>query len=231
MEIGIIGAGNIGGTLTRRFSALGHKVFVANSRGPETLADLASETGATPVTIEQAAQARDVVVVTIPLKNVASLPADLFAKTPKNVVVVDTGNYYPRQRDGRIKEIEEGMTESQWVENQLGRAVVKAFNNIYAEHLYKLGKPSGSPGRIALPVAGNDPAAKAIVLRLVDELGFDGVDAGTLDESWRQQPDTPVYATDLDSNGVQRALAEASKERKPEWRATARSPGTYEAPA
>jgi 8-hydroxy-5-deazaflavin:NADPH oxidoreductase len=231
MEIGIIGAGNIGGTLTRRFSALGHKVFVANSRGPETLADLASETGATPVTIEQAAQARDVVVVTIPLKNVASLPAGLFAKTPKNVVVVDTGNYYPRQRDGRIKEIEEGMTESQWVEKQLGRPVVKAFNNIYAEHLYKLGKPSGSPGRIALPVAGSEPAAKAIVLRLVDELGFDGVDAGRLDESWRQQPDTPVYATDLDADGVQRALAKASKERKPEWRATARSPGTYEVPA
>jgi len=230
MKIGIIGAGNIGSTLTRRFSALGHKVLVANSRGPETLADLAAETGATPVTVEQAAQARDVVIVTIPLKNVASLPGDLFAKTPKNVVVVDTGNYYPRQRDGQIREIEDGLTESQWVEKQLGRPVVKAFNNIYAEHLYELGRPPGSPGRIALPVAGNDPA-KAIVLRLVDALGFDGVDAGGLDESWRQQPDTPVYATDLDANGVRRALAKASKERKPEWRATVRSPGTYEVPA
>ena len=165
MKIGIIGAGNIGGTLTRRFSALGHKVFVANSRGPETLADLAAETGATPVTVEQAAQAGDVVIVTIPLKNVASLPGDLFAKTPKNVVVVDTGNYYPRQRDGQIREIEDGLTESQWVEKQLGRPVVKAFNNIYAEHLYKLGRPPGSPGRIALPVAGNDTAAKAVVLQ------------------------------------------------------------------
>jgi 8-hydroxy-5-deazaflavin:NADPH oxidoreductase len=231
MKIGIIGAGNIGGTLTRRFSALGHKVFVANSRGPETLADLARETGATPVTVEQAAQAGDVVIVTIPLKNVASLPGDLFAKTPKNVVVVDTGNYYPRQRDGQIREIEDGLTESQWVEKQLGRPVVKAFNNIYAEHLYELGRPPGNPKRIALPIAGNDPAAKAVVLRLVDELGFDGVDAGGLDESWRQQPDTPVYATDLDANGVRRALAEASKERKPEWRATIRSPGTYEVPA
>ena len=197
MKIGIIGAGNIGGTLTRRFCALGHKVFVANSRGPETLADLAAETGATPVTVEQAAQAGDVVIVTIPLKNVASLPGDLFAKTPKNVVVVDTGNYYPRQRDGQISEIEDGLTESQWVEKQLGRPVVKAFNNIYAEHLYKLGRLPGSPGRIALPIAGNDGAAKAVVLRLIDELGFDGVDAGGLDESWRQQPDTPVYATDL----------------------------------
>ena len=109
--------------------------------------------------------------------------------------------------------------------------MVKAFNNIYAEHLYELGRPPGSQGRIALPVAGDDTAAKTVVLRLVDELGFDGVDAGGLDESWRQQPHTPVYTTDLDANGVRRALAKASKERKPEWRATPRSPGTYEAPA
>src|SRR5262245_31626769 len=231
MNIGIIGAGHIGGTLTRRFSALGHKVFVANSRGPETLADLAAETGATPVTVEQAAQAGDVVIVTIPLKNIPSLPAGLFAKTPKNVVVVDTGNYYPQQRDGRIDGIEDGMTESRWVAEQLGRPVVKAFNNIYAEHLYKLGRPKVGPERIALPVAGDDPTAKAVVLSLIDELGFDSVDAGGLDESWRQQPATPVYATDLDANGVRRALAKASKERKPEWRATARSPGTYETPA
>jgi len=231
MKIGIIGAGNIGGTLTRRFSALGHKIFVANSRGPETLSDLAGETGATPVTVEEAARSGDVVIVTIPLKNIPSLPAGLFTKIPENVVVVDTSNYYPRQRDGRIEEIEDGMTESQWVAKQLGRPVVKAFNNIYAEHLYQLGRRPGSPGRIALPVAGDDPAAKAIVLRLIDELGFDGVDAGRLDESWRQQPGAPVYATDLDTNGVQRALAKATQERKPEWRATARSPGSYTTPA
>jgi len=117
------------------------------------------------------------------------------------------------------------------VEKQLGRPVVKAFNNIYAEHLYELGKPPGTQGRIALPVAGDNATAKAVVLRLIDELGFDGVDAGGLDESWRQQPDTPVYAKDFDVNGVRRALAKASKVRKPEWRATPRSPGTYEAPA
>jgi predicted dinucleotide-binding enzyme len=231
MKIGIIGAGNIGGTLTRRFAALGHEIFVANSRGPETLKDLAAETGATPVTVEQAAQAGDIVIVTIPLRNISSLPAGLFAKTPKNVVVVDTGNYYPQQRDGRIDGIEKGITESRWVEQELGRPVVKAFNNIYAEHLYKLGRPPGSPERIALPVAGDDAAAKGVVLRLINELGFDGVDAGGLDESWRQQPDTPVYATDYDADGVRSALAKASKERKPEWRATPRSPGTYEAPA
>ena len=231
MKIGIIGAGNIGGTLTRRFTALGHKVFVANSRGPETLTDLAVETGANPVTVERAAQAGDVVIVTIPLKNIPSLPTGLFAKTRKDVIVVDTSNYYPQQRDGRIDGIENGMTESRWVEQQLGWPVIKAFNNIYAEHLYKLGQPSGSPGRIALPVAGDNVAAKGVVMRLIDELGFDGVDAGGLDESWRQQPDTPVYATDLDANAVRQALAKASKERKPEWRATPRSPGTYGSPA
>jgi len=219
MNIGIIGAGNIGGNLTRRFQELGHKVFVANSRGPETLADLAAETGATPVTVEEAARRGDVVIVTIPQKNIPSLPRDLFAGVPDNVVVVDTGNYYPQQRDGRIAGIEDGTVESRWVSQQLGRPVVKAFNNIYAEHLLKLGKPSGTPGRIALPVAGDDERAKSVVLRLVDELGFDAVDAGELDDSWRQQPGTPVYAADFDAEGVRRALASASKERKPEWRA------------
>jgi hypothetical protein len=219
MNIGIIGAGNIGGNLTRRFQELGHRVFVANSRGPETLADLAEETGATPVTVDEAARSGEVVIVTIPMKNIPDLPRDLFADVPDDVVVVDTGNYYPQQRDGRIAGIEDGMIESRWVSQQLGRPVVKAFNNIYAEHLLKLGKPAGSPGRIALPVAGDDDRAKSIVLKLVDELGFDGVDAGGLDDSWRQQPATPVYAADFDAERVRRALASASRERKPEWRA------------
>ena len=231
MKIGIIGAGQIGGTLTRRFTALGHEVAVANSRGPKTLADLAAETGAKPVLVEEAARFGEVVIVTIPEKNIPNLPRDLFASTSDTVVVVDTGNYYPRQRDGRIDGIEAGLTESRWVAQQLNRPVIKAFNNIYAEHLLKLGKPKGTPGRIALPVAGDDPAAKAIVLKLVDELGFDGVDAGTLDDSWRQQPATLVYGKDFDAEGVRRALSQASKERKPEWRGTPSSPGTFENPA
>ena len=219
MNIGIIGAGHIGGTLTRRFTALGHKVFVANSRGPETLAALAQETGATPVTLTKAARSGDVVIVTIPEKNIPELPRDLFAGVPDSIVVIDTGNYYPQQRDGRIDAIEEGTPESLWVSQQLGRPVVKAFNNIYAEHLLKKGQPAGTSGRIALPVAGDDEKSKAIVLKLVDELGFDGVDAGGLDESWRQQPGTPVYAADFNAEGVREALSKASKERKGEWRA------------
>src|SRR5437667_9598792 len=123
------------------------------------------------------------------------------------------------------------MHESRWIEKELGHPVVKAFNNIYAEHLYKLGRPAGNPGRIALPVAGDDPAAKAVVLQLIDQLGFDGVDAGGLDDSWRQQPGTPVYTTDLDAEGLRHALAKASKERKPEWRATPNSPGSFGTPA
>ena len=231
MKIGIIGAGQIGGTLTRRLMDLGHEVFVANSRGPETLSDLAKETGATPVSLKEAARAGELVVIAIPEANVRDLPDDLFAGVPSDVVVVETGNYYPRQRDGRIEEIEAGMPESRWVERQLGRPVVKAFNNIYAGHLLEGGQPPGTPGRIALPVAGDDHAAKAVVLELVDQLGFDGVDAGGLDDSWRQQPATPVYTTDLDAGGVRRALGEASKERTPEWRATANSPGSFANPA
>lgn len=219
MKIGIIGAGNIGGALTRRFTQLGHQVFVANSRGPASLAGLAKETGAKAVTPHDAARAGEVVVVTIPEGKIPGLPKDLFQGVPADVVIVDTGNYYPRQRDGRIAEIEDGMTESRWVSNQLGRPVVKAFNNIYAKHLQEKGLPAGTPGRIALPVAGDNPKAKQVVMRLVDELGFDPVDDGGIDESWRQQPGTPVYASDHDAEGVRRALAEASKTRTPEWRA------------
>ena len=230
MDIGIIGAGQIGGTLTRRLTLLGHKVFVANSRGPETLRDLTAETGATAVSVREAVRGVDLVVVTIPEKSIPSLPAGLFAETDERVFVVDTGNYYPQHRDGRIELIEAGTPESRWVEQQLGRPVVKAFNNIFAQHLLELGRPAGTTGRIALPVAGDD-AAKAVVLRLIDELGFDGVDAGGLDESWRQQPGTPVYTTDLDVEGVRCALSEASKDRTPAWRATPNSPGSFAAPA
>ena len=117
------------------------------------------------------------------------------------------------------------------MEQQLGHPVIKVFNNIYAEHLAKRGKPPGTPGRIALPVSGDDAKAKEVVMKLVNDIGFDPVDAGGLDESWRQQPATPVYATDFDAAGVRRALAQAAPERKPEWRATPKSPGTFDAPA
>jgi predicted dinucleotide-binding enzyme len=224
MRVGIIGAGNIGGTLARRLAALGHDVSIANSRGPETLAALARETGVKPVTVEEAARAGDVVIVTIPEKSIPRLPAGLFDGVPQDVVVVDTGNYYP-QRDGRIDAIEKGTTESRWVSQQVRRPVVKAFNSIYARSLLERGKPKGTPGRIGLPVAGDDRRAKDVVIRLVEELGFDGLDAGSLDESWRQQPGTPAYCTDLDADGVRRALAEAKKERPAGFRAATATAG------
>ncbi len=231
MKIGIIGAGNIGSALTRRFRAAGHDVAVSNSRGRESLRDLASETGAKAVTVHEAARGRDVVVVTIPEKNIPELPKDLFSGISDNVVVIDTGNYYPRQRDGRIEPIENGMTESQWVSTQIGRPVVKAFNNIYAQHLQDNGKPAGTPGRVALPVAGDDPKAKAVVMQLINEIGFDAVDAGTLAQSWRQQPGSPVYTNDYDAEHLRRALSDATPERTLEWKGTDKSPGTFEAPA
>lgn len=218
VRIGIIGAGNIGGNLTRRSTALGHEVRVANSRGPETLKDLAEETGAVAVTATEAADGADVVVVTVPQKAIPALGKGILDSRRPGAPVVDTGNYYPKQRDGRIPEIEDGMTESRWVSEQLGVAVVKAFNGIYAEHLISGARPAGEPGRVALPVAGDDPQAKAKVMDLVDQLGFDPVDAGGIDDSWRQQPGTPVYGADLDADGVRAALAAASPGRSPDWR-------------
>ncbi|MFE6286722.1 NADPH-dependent F420 reductase [Streptomyces sp. NPDC057877] len=219
MKIGIIGAGNIGGNLTRRLTTLGHQVSVANSRGPHTLTDLAAETGATPVRVEEAARGAEVVVITIPVKAVADLPPGLLKEAADGVAVLDTGNYYPRQRDGRIDAIEdEGLTESRWTERQIGHPVIKAFNGTYAQDILDRPRPAGAPDRMALPVAGDDEAAKAKARALIDELGFDTVDAGGLDDSWRQQPDTPVYGLRGGVEEVTRALAEASPERKPEFR-------------
>ena len=231
MKIGIIGAGQIGGALAHRLTALHHEVLISNSRGPETLRDLAAETGAKAVQPADAVRGVDLIVLTIPMKKVASLPKSLFADVPASVPVIDTNNYYPRERDGRIEEIEAGQVESHWVEQQIGHPVIKAFNNIYAKHLLENGKPKGTSGRIALPVSGDDAAAKAKVMALIDELGFDPADNGGLDHSWRQQPGSPVYVKDHDLAGVREGLAAAKKERTPQWSGTAASPGTFEKPA
>jgi predicted dinucleotide-binding enzyme len=198
MDIGIIGAGHIGSALAVRLVSLGHSVYIANSRGPETLKDVAQKTGAKPVTAQEAARHGDIIVVTIPLKNIPALPKDLFANVADDVPVIDTSNYYPLLRDGQIPALETGdLTESEWVQHHLGRPVVKVFNNIYADHLQNKGLPAGTPGRIALPVSGDDAATKQKVMALVEELGFDAVDDGSLHESWRQQPGTPSYGADF----------------------------------
>jgi predicted dinucleotide-binding enzyme len=223
MDIGIIGAGNIGGNLARAFTALGHRVRIANSRGPQTLTDLAAETGATPVTADEAAHGAELVVITVPLKNVPDLPPGLLDALPAGTVVVDTGNYYPRERDGRIEDLENGTPETVWTARHLdptGRLRwVKAFNNIHAEHLLTAPRPAGDLERRALPIAGDDTAAKATVSALIDTLGFDAVDAGTLAESWRQQPGTPVYGAEAGVDGITTALSAAPPERPEAFRA------------
>jgi 8-hydroxy-5-deazaflavin:NADPH oxidoreductase len=198
MRIGVIGAGNVGGTLARGLAKLGYQVSIANSRGPESLTASAAGIGARPVSVVEAVNAGEIVILSIPTKAVASLRPELFANVPSSVVVIDTGNYHPELRDGRIDAIDRSMLDSQWVAEQIGRPVIKAFNNILAKSLLEKGAPKGTTGRIALSVVGDSLEAKATVLRLVDDLGFDPVDGGDLDNSWRQQPGTPAYCRDLD---------------------------------
>ena len=190
--IGFIGSGMIGGTVARLSVAAGHRVVLSNSRGPETLQDLVAELGplATAATAGQASEAGDLVVVAIPVKAIGDVPAKRLAGKP----VLDTGNYYP-QRDGRIEVIDTGaLTSSSLLQRYLPDAhVVKVFNNIYYRHLASLADPSGAPDRTSLPIAGDDAAAKAAVTAYLDSIGYDTVDAGTLADSWHQEPDTPVY--------------------------------------
>jgi predicted dinucleotide-binding enzyme len=218
-KIGIIGAGGMGGILARHLAKLGHHVSIANSRGPESLTALAAGTRATPVSVVDAAKAGEIVILAIPTKAVAELPRGLFANVPGSVVVIDIGNYHPELRDGRIDAIDRGLLDSQWVAQQIGRPVVKAFNNIFARSLLEKGVPKGTPGRIALPVAGDSSDARAAVLRLVDDLGFDPVDGGDLANSFRQQTGTPAYCRDLETAALRRALAEADRSRVVEYRA------------
>lgn len=227
--IGIIGSGNIGAALTRLFTRAGHSVAVSNSRGPASLAQLAGDTGARAVTPAQAVQENGIVVVAVQMARVGEL-AVLFRDAPARQIVIDTSNYYPQQRDGLIADVEAGLTESGWVEQQLGRPVVKVFNSILAEHLLAKSSPGAREGRVALAVAGDDPQARETVMRLVESIGFDAVDAGTIEQSWRQQPGSPGYLRDEDAAGVRRSLSEAGRERTPAWRATPHSPGTFDAP-
>ena len=219
MRIGIIGAGSMGMTLARHLARLGHAVCMANSKGAHSLSALATEIGATPGSVIDAVQSAEVVVLAIPTKAVAELPRGQFVDVARSVVVIDIGNYHPELRDGRIGEIDRGMPDSQWVAQQIGRPVIKAFNNIFARSLLEKGVPKGTKGRIALSVAGDSLEAKATVLRLVAELGFDPIDAGDLDNSWRQQPGTPAYCRDLDAVALQSALAEPDRHHVAEYRA------------
>ncbi|SDW76421.1 NADPH-dependent F420 reductase [Paenibacillus sp. CF384] len=215
MKISILGTGHIGGSLARTFSRKGHTVTIANSSNSKALHELATETGATPATVQNIAQGADVIILSIPTKGILDLPSEFINSIAPETIVIDTTNYYPLHRDGAIDGIENGLLESRWVEQQIKHPVIKTFSatnwyNFTAEIQSEL------PSRLALPVSGDDPAAKALVSQLVTEAGFDPVDAGGLDESWRQQPGSPAYCTDLGVEDLRKALSQATNVRKPE---------------
>jgi predicted dinucleotide-binding enzyme len=218
MQIGIIGAGFIGRTLARKLSAAGHGVQIANSSGREGVRQFADEIGAKAVDVHGAVDDVDVIILAIPLPAMRELPADLFDSVPPDVTVIETSNYYPDMRDSRIPEIDAGMAESVWVSQQLGRPVVKAFNSVLAHTLAHLGQPEGTPGRLAIAVAGDDVRSRQAAMELVNQTGFDPVDAGSLEESWRQQPSTPAYCCDYDADTMRKALAAAIKGDAPRKR-------------
>jgi predicted dinucleotide-binding enzyme len=210
MKIGIIGAGTIGETLARKLSAQGHDIRIANSRGPHTIT-FADNERIQAVELRDTTTDLDAVILTIPFGKVPELPKDLFSQLDPAVPVIETMNYFP-QRDGQIEELENGTPHSEWVQEQIGRRVVKAFNNIVTHSFRKYGQPTGTPGRIALTVSADEEAWKQLARQLVDDTGFDSYDAGPIADSWRQQPGSPAYCTDLTVDELQQALAKADKE-------------------
>lgn len=222
MKIGIIGVGNIGATLTRRLSANGHQVAVANSRGPETIPTDVLADGARAVHAHEAVTGVDALILSVPLGRIPEL-RDLVADLPDGAVVLDTSNYYPI-RDGAIAALDQGQVESEWVSEQLGgRPVVKAWNAILAGSFTTKAATAGDPNRIAIPVAADSQADRELGMSLVEDTGFDGYDAGTLAESWRQQPGAPSYCTDLTRAELPVALAAAVATRSPRRRDLAMS--------
>lgn len=208
--IGLIGAGHIGSQVARLAVASGYDVVISNSRGPETLKDLVAELGARARagTVAEAAQAADIAVVTIPLRAIGTVPVEPLA----GKIVIDTNNYYP-QRDGRIPELDnESTTTAELLQAHLPASkVVKAFNHIYAVQLTTDGTPAGTPNRRALVIAGDDAEAKKTVTHLLDQFGFDTVDAGPLKEGWRIQRDTPGYGPRRNAEELKRDLAAAKR--------------------
>jgi hypothetical protein len=216
MKIGILGTGHIGKTLVQRLSAAGHDVKVANSRGPHTIEADVLASGGRAVTVAEAVMDVDVVILSIPLNRLPEV-APLIASLPAETVVIDTSNYYP-QRDGKIDALEAGQVESLWVAEQLGRPFVKAWNAIGSDSFAKKSKPTGSPDRIAIPVAADREGDRRVGMALVEDTGFDAFDAGTLADSWRQQPGAPCYCTDLTLKEMPEAHAAAERARLPKRR-------------
>ncbi|MDI3090307.1 NAD(P)-binding domain-containing protein [Priestia megaterium] len=211
MRFGIIGAGSIGSIISKKLVKNGHDIKIADARGMEHLEG--KDIAGTPVPVENAIKDIEALIISLPTKAIPSI-RNIINQVGEEVIIVDTSNYYPF-RDDKIEEIENGMVESVWVSNQLGRPVIKAFNNLLAYTLENEGIPEDSSGRIAMAVAGDDPAQKQIVRDVVHDLGFDAVDSGSLNDSWRQQPGTPAYCTELTKAELTKALKKANKEKAP----------------
>jgi 8-hydroxy-5-deazaflavin:NADPH oxidoreductase len=207
MNIGIIGSGEMGTCLASKFIKLGHTVSIANSRGPASLKQLTEDIGAEASTVEEAVKNKKAIIVSIPQKNVQDLPKSLFKHLPKDVVVIDTGNYYPSLRDGAIPALDQSGIDSLWVQEQLGILVVKVFNSILATSINDLGKQKGEKKRIAIAVSGDDTKAKEVVFKLVEELGFDPFDTGSIAQSWKQQPGSPIYCRDINLEELKKRVA------------------------
>jgi predicted dinucleotide-binding enzyme len=206
MKIGIIGAGEMGSCLASMFIKLGHTVSIANSRGPASLQRLAAQLDAEAVTVEEAITDKSVIVISIHQKFVQDLPQDLFRNLPKEVVIIDTGNYFPSLRGGAIPALDESGIDSLWVQEQVGFPVVKVFNSILATSLHDKGRARGKKGRVALPISGDYSPSKGVVCKLVDELGFDPFDVGTIAQSWKQQPGSSIYCRDIDLEETKRRI-------------------------
>jgi len=211
MRFGIIGAGSIGSIISKKLVKNGHDIKIADARGMEHLEG--KDIAGTPVPVENAIKDIEVLIISLPTKAIPSI-RNTINQVGEEVIIVDTSNYYPF-RDDKIEEIENGMVESVWVSNQLGRPVIKAFNNLLAYTLENEGTCEDSSGRIAMAVAGNDPAQKQVVMGIVYELGFEAIDSGSLSDSWRQQPGTPAYCTELTKDELTKALKKANKEKAP----------------
>lgn len=217
MNIGIIGAGEIGGTLARHYIKAGHKVKIANASGVDKLKSIAKETGVSPVGVPNAVADVDVIVISIPFFAVKNLPNKLFHDVPEKTIIIDTCNYYPIV-SGTIQDVVNGMNESVWVAAHIGRPVVKAYNSIFYRSLVQSALPKGHPSRVALPIAGDDNRSKQVVAGLINDGGFDCYDQGSLEDSWRQQPGSPAYCTDLTLGQLMRSISKAKKELLPERR-------------
>jgi 8-hydroxy-5-deazaflavin:NADPH oxidoreductase len=218
MNISIIGSGSIGGTLARGLARGGHAVTIANSRGPASLEQLASETGAAAAETADAIARARILIVSVPMGALPGLGRTVETHLQTDAVIVDTNNYVPELRDEHIAAIDEGLAESLWVEQQLRRPIIKAFNTIRAASLASGGRAGGDARRIAAPVSGGDAAAKQTVITLLDELGFDGFDAGGLELSWRQEPGTPIFAADLPLDQARKAIDVAVRGDTAAWR-------------